>query len=235
MSARPFLNYLTHCQWRWILCLVISLLAACRQMPTQPSAIQEPEPPAPAETQQQVNTCDCSEPVRQALNNVPACPEAAPPAPVKKKKPAKAPKPIDEKLIVGYVERIELKPENISLKARIDTGAGLSSINGVDIIDFERDGQRWIKFAMLDPDTKEKIYLERPVKRYKMIKQLSGPSQRRPVVSLGVKLGPIEEQVETTVTDRSGYLYQVLIGRNFLRDRVIVDVSKKFVAKRYEQ
>ena len=74
--------------------------------------------------------------------------------------------------------------------------------------------------------SKKKIFFERPIIRKTKVKQLDSELQQRPTVVMSVVLGAIEEQVEFTLVDRSGYLYQALIGRNFLRDRVVVDVSQ---------
>ena len=77
----------------------------------------------------------------------------------------------------------------------------------------------------------ELITVERPIKRLVEIKQLAGESQRRPIVIMSLRLGSIEEQVEMTLSDRTDFVYPILIGRNFLRDRAIVDVSRKYVIK----
>lgn len=144
---------------------------------------------------------------------------------------APAPAAIDDLLIIGRVEFVAFENHPMLHKARIDTGAGLSSLNAQDLKKFERDGEPWVRFAVLNPETKEEVYYERPIKRHVRIKQLSGVPQRRPVVSMNMQLGSIEDQIDLTLSDRTGYLYQVLIGRNFLRDRVLVDVSRKFMSK----
>jgi hypothetical protein len=116
------------------------------------------------------------------------------------------------------------------MKARIDTGAGITSMHAVNITDFERDGKPWVKF-IIPVSEQESVPVELPVKRYVAIKQLTNTPQRRPVVAISIKLGSLEERVDVTLTDRSEYLYRLLIGRNFLRHRAIVDVSKKFMMK----
>ena len=139
---------------------------------------------------------------------------------------------VADKLIVGRVEYISLLPRKLHLKTKIDTGAKTSSLNAIDLTEFERDGKSWVRFAMIEPGTKKKIFFERPIIRKTKVKQLESELQQRPTVRMSIVLGPIEEQVEFTLVDRSGYLYQVLIGRNFLRDRVVVDVSQVFMTGR---
>lgn len=141
---------------------------------------------------------------------------------------------IADKLIVGRVEYISLLPRKLHLKTKIDTGAKTSSLNAIDLTEFERDGKSWVRFAMIEPDTKKKIFFERPIVRKTKVKQLDSDLQQRPTIRMSIVLGPIEEQIEFTLVDRSGYLYQVLIGRNFLRDRVVVDVSQVFMTGRVQ-
>ena len=139
-----------------------------------------------------------------------------------------------DKLVIGRVEYVQLNPSEQMLKARIDTGAGISSLNAVDLVQFQRDGKNWVRFNIIDPKTKKPVGFEKKVKRFVIIKQLSGEDQRRPVIMMGLELGTIKEQVELTLADRSGYVYQLLIGRNFLRDRAVVDVSYKYTTQAAE-
>lgn len=137
--------------------------------------------------------------------------------------------------MVGRVENVFLRPKgaaskSLKLKARIDTGAGLCSMHAHDLVNFERDGKPWVRFAVLEPKTDQPIYFEQPLVRHVFIKQLNGEDQRRSIVNMSIALGDVVERVDVTLTDRSDYVYQVLIGRNFLRDHIVVDVSRKFVA-----
>jgi hypothetical protein len=173
------------------------------------------------ETQEPASACEC--PVHESE----ACPQLA----VASKENNVT---IDDLLLVGRVENVSLLPQELKLKAKIDTGAKTSSLHAQDLTSFERDGKAWVRFSMLDPKTKKKIYFERPLIRNTKVKQQDTDLQLRPTVSMSISFGPIEEQVDFTLADRTGYLYQVLIGRNFLRDRAIVDVSRTFIASSME-
>lgn len=166
--------------------------------------------------------CEC--PVLESQ----ACPQVVP-APMAVKDGKEKNFTIDDKLLVGRVENVLILPQEFKLKAKVDTGAKTSSLHAMNLTEFERDGKSWVRFAMLDPKSDEKIYFERPVVRKTKVKQQNTDVQHRPTVSMSIIFGPIEEQVDFTLADRTGYLYQVLIGRNFLRDRAIVDVSRTFI------
>lgn len=134
----------------------------------------------------------------------------------------------DKRKILGGLEYIYLDPPGIVLSARIDTGAQTSSLNALDMVEFERDSKPFVKFNIIDPNTGEKIELTRRVRGHTKIKKHMTESQRRPIVSLRVKLGELDEHISFTLIDRSKFQQQALIGRNFLRDLAIVDVSKEY-------
>lgn len=131
--------------------------------------------------------------------------------------------------ILGGVENVYLNPPGLEFTARIDTGAQTSSLNALDIVEFERDGKPFVKFKIIHPQTGEKIELTRRLRRHALVKERNNrESQRRPVVRMRVELANINEHINFTLVDRGRHKHQVLIGRNLLRDLAIVDVSKKF-------
>ena len=214
-------------QRRLLAAVMLLLLTACQTISEQ-TVVAEPEAaqlPPPNE-----NLCDCSVVAvnckeAAAVPAVESCPNPQP-VPIAKE----ATNTIDDLLVVGRVEYVEVIPDDLKLKARIDTGAGVSSMHARDLIAFERDGKPWVRFSLEDHQQKQTV-IERRVKRYISIKRHVAEPQRRPVVAMTLALGSVEEQVDVTLTDRSDYLYPILIGRNFLRDRIIVDVSKKFTVQ----
>lgn len=139
--------------------------------------------------------------------------------------------PVDQKLIVGEVEKISLSPPNITYNARIDTGANTSSLNAFDITPFERDGKKWVKFKLKDSTTDKITEISRQIVRKIKVKQHSANGQKRYIVKMNIRLGNIEQRIEFSLTNRSDYEFPVLIGRNFLKDMAVVDVSKKFTQK----
>ncbi|GJL72419.1 MAG: ATP-dependent Zn protease [Nitrosomonas sp.] len=135
--------------------------------------------------------------------------------------------PNDNRIVLGGIENVFLDPPNLEFSARIDTGAKTSSLNAVDMVEFERDGDPYVKFHVIHPETDKKIELTRRVRGHVRIKDHKSESRRRPIVSLRVKLANIDERISFTLVDRSKFSQQVLLGRNFLRDLAVVDVSKK--------
>lgn len=53
-----------------------------------------------------------------------------------------------EPRIYGWVENGLLLPENLPVKAKLDTGAQTSSLDAKDLRRFERDGEPWVRFTV---------------------------------------------------------------------------------------
>lgn len=131
-------------------------------------------------------------------------------------------------VLMGEVEKIYLVKEKITFDARVDTGAVSSSLGVFNATKFERDGENWIRFT-LTPNKESQMY-EYPIVRMIKIAQRSGtPADNRPVIELQFKLGEQSYVSNFNLANRSHLEFQVLIGREFLRDIAIVDVSKKYV------
>jgi hypothetical protein len=140
------------------------------------------------------------------------------------------------KTLIGELENVHLEPPSLEFSARIDTGARTSSLNAVNIVEFERDGKPFVKFNLIHPQTGEIIQLTRRLRRHVRIKERGDrESQRRPVVRMRVTLADINELVDFTLENRSKFKHQILIGRNLLRDLAIVDVSKKYTTLKPEK
>tara|TARA_R110002072_G_scaffold38714_1_gene111899 strand:+ start:84 stop:569 length:486 start_codon:yes stop_codon:yes gene_type:complete len=135
--------------------------------------------------------------------------------------------------IIGEVERVEVNPPGIQYDARIDTGAESSSIHAENIQLVERDGDKYILFSLVTPDTNTLVELERKLQRTVLIKQKYGEPERRFVVKLWLTLGDIKERVDVTLSDRTDFTYGLLVGRNLLTDTAIVDVSRQHTIKQH--
>jgi hypothetical protein len=141
------------------------------------------------------------------------------------------------KLIVGEVEKFFLTAAETVYNARIDSGAETSSIDARNIVRFERDGSNWVRFDVpvpgdKEPGSEELLTLEKEVsRRVKILQSNVDDPERRVVVELQFVIGNHTQVAEFTLTDRSHLTHQVLIGRNVLRDVMLIDVGKEFATE----
>ena len=135
------------------------------------------------------------------------------------------------KMLVGRRESVWLEDFQLSLPARVDTGAETASLDARNIELFERDSDDWVRFDIVHPESGEAISLERAlVRKARIVQASSEQAERRPVIRLGIVVGSVRQQAEFTLSNRSHLDYQVLIGRNILSDVMIVDVSQTNIA-----
>jgi len=132
--------------------------------------------------------------------------------------------------IYGYIENIYIDNGRLKLKAKLDSGAKTSSLNALEVVEFERDGKEWIKFYMKNPENKEKVAFEKQIIRHTKIKQQGTENQKRPVVMMEIQLGNTRVEREFSLVSRDKFIYQVLLGRNFINGIALIDVSRTFLA-----
>lgn len=150
------------------------------------------------------------------------CPSA--PAVNSEKTKAKE-QPQTEKQIVGLREQARITGLNIVMQARISTNVANSVVDARNIQMFERNGEEWVRFTIYNPETKEPHVLERKRLRFQTVQTANPTPDRRPVVEIRFTIGKLTQKGEFILADRSASEYPILIGRNLLRDVMLVDVS----------
>ncbi|TVZ37806.1 hypothetical protein P886_2151 [Alteromonadaceae bacterium 2753L.S.0a.02] len=124
------------------------------------------------------------------------------------------------KLLMGRVEWVWLDAAAAHFKARIDTGAMASHLVVSDIQPFERNGESWVRFKINGHG--------------KLVQAPLQKTAKKPQVSLMVRMGTLAEQAKFFLTEQGDAVYTVVLGRDFLRDIALVDVSKKFTQPKVE-
>ena len=136
------------------------------------------------------------------------------------------------KIIAGYVENIKIETQDYNIKAKLDTGARTSSIHGINIEPFKKDGERWLKFTLLLIDSKgdkHELLLEKPRSRRTNVKNHDGEHDKRYVVDLEICFNNQKYLTEFTLADRNQYIYDVLLGRQFLNKIAVIDPEEIFL------
>lgn len=126
--------------------------------------------------------------------------------------------------IIGAVEPIYFLPMKQPLFARIDTGAEGSALDAQNIRPFEREGQKWVAFDIINRQNGAQMHFEKRIYRQTVIKR-AGENEERIIVLMTVKIGGERITAQFSLADRSKFDYQALIGRNILTGRAIVDTS----------
>ena len=130
------------------------------------------------------------------------------------------------KLIVGSEEGCSLPGLGLpAIKARVDSGAATSSLHAFNIVPFQRDGDLWISFEVhpLQNDRSVVVRHEAPVLEQRGVRNTSGISETRYVIREELVLGKQRWPIELTLTNRDAMGYRMLLGREAMVGRVLVD------------
>jgi hypothetical protein len=136
------------------------------------------------------------------------------------------------KVIIGSLEMCDLSELGIKdLEVRVDTGAKTSSLHVDNVKRYKKGGKPWVKFD-LHPDihnVESKIECSAYVKDIRKVKSSNGESQQRYVIKTPITMGGMKWDIEITLTDRSDMTYLMLLGREGMGDRVLVDPANTFL------
>lgn len=196
-------------------------LAACTSSKVNPSHVSPVVLPTTSDTL----AVDAD--VSHVLDPQPAI-TAAKPLPTPEKKISR-PAVVSKIPVVGWIEKVQVDGAKLPLKAKLDTGAHTSSIDAHIIKIFKKDGDKkdWVVYRV-SMDSGKNVTFEDRVTRWVRIKTKTGKFIRRPVVMMHFCIGSVAIEGEVNLADRSHFIYPILIGRNMIKNHLIIDVTKTF-------
>lgn len=137
--------------------------------------------------------------------------------------------------VLGWREWVALSDWNVPhLKAKVDTGARTSSLHTFDLEWFERGDDRWVRFEIhpWQRSTADSVIAEALVESSRDVRSSSGEVDHRPVVRTPIVLGGETVPAEVTLTRRDEMGFRMLIGREALRHRFVVDPGASYLGGR---
>jgi hypothetical protein len=137
--------------------------------------------------------------------------------------------------VLGWREWVGLPQWGVGhLKAKIDTGARTSSLHAFDLEWFERAGDPWVRFEIhpWQRSTADAVVAEAAVESTRDIRSSSGEIDHRPVVRAPVSIAGHDVDAEITLTRRDEMGFRMLIGREAVRGRFLVDPGVSYLGGR---
>lgn len=130
-----------------------------------------------------------------------------------------------EPQLYGYVEKITLLDKDLTLSAKLDTGAKSASLNATKITEIEVKGVPYLRFTV---PTKEGdfVFEGEYIGKVKIKVRaneanpglLKSAAMKRPVVLLNMQLGDKVRAIQVNLTNRKRFLYPLLLGRDAIID-----------------
>ena len=137
-----------------------------------------------------------------------------------------------EKLIIGRTEIIDLPELGMyNIEAKIDTGADTSVLHCEDFEITERNDQRFITCHIRPHlEDSEILTITFPIHRERVVKSSFGQTETRHIFLTKIRMFDQLFDIKLSLRDRSSMSYPMLLGRNFISKKFLVDVSKKNIA-----
>lgn len=140
-------------------------------------------------------------------------------------------KEVHNKLLIGRSEWCALPMLNVPLiKAKIDTGAKTSALHAFNIVYCNINGQPCVQYDIHPVQGNDKIIVscQSLVIDERVIMSSNGHKEKRYVISTSLSLGEKEWPIELTLSNRDPLRFRLLLGREALNRRVIIDPALNY-------
>lgn len=138
--------------------------------------------------------------------------------------------------VIGWREWVSLPDLGIAgIKAKIDTGARSSSLHAFDVRVFEDNGKTFVRFKVhpLQRSSRETVLAEASVLEFRHVRSSSGHGANRPVIVTTVGLLGQAWPIEITLANRDDMGFRMLLGREAVRGRMLVDAGQSYYGGKY--
>lgn len=133
---------------------------------------------------------------------------------------------------VGWRESVSLPTfKLLDLKAKIDTGAKTSALHAEEIEFITIKGKKYVRF-LIETDEGSKKYIKSRFLEEREIKSSTGQKTIRPVVKTKIRMGKSEFEIEITLINRDLMGFKMLIGREALNGRFLINPARSYLLKK---
>jgi ribosomal protein S6--L-glutamate ligase len=133
---------------------------------------------------------------------------------------------MSSKIIIGKEEWCGLPELGLpAIKARVDSGAKTSALHAFNIHQFEENGKGYVHFDIHPVQNNRKVIqsCRGLLVDKRNVKSSSGEKETRPVIRTPITLGNESWDIEITLTNRDSMGYRMLLGREAMANRVLID------------
>ena len=135
-------------------------------------------------------------------------------------------KKIGHKLLIGRHEWCALPGLKIPLiKGKIDTGALTSAIHAFNIKPIKKNKVKYVSFDVypLQANTDIIVHCQSRVIDERYIMSSNGHQEKRYIIQTALRLGTKKWLIEVSLSNRDPLKYRLLLGRQALRKKVLID------------
>jgi hypothetical protein len=141
----------------------------------------------------------------------------------------------NDKTLIGWREWLALPGLGVDeLKVKIDTGARTSALHAFTVEKFVEHGAWCVRFGIhpLHKDNSVEHYCVADLVEERWVMDSGGHREKRAVIYTPICMGGNTWPIYITLTNRDNMTFRMLLGRNALRGRVIVDMNASYLLGR---
>lgn len=138
--------------------------------------------------------------------------------------------------IIGWREWLGLPDLGIRrIKVKIDTGAKSSAIHAYNIRVFARGGTEIVSFDIHPRQNNDRVVVssEAEVLEFRKVRNSGGAVDTRPVIVTHAVLFGRRFPIELTLANRDEMGYRMLLGREAMRGRFLVNANESYLGERW--
>ncbi|MFO7724424.1 MAG: RimK/LysX family protein [Oceanipulchritudo sp.] len=135
--------------------------------------------------------------------------------------------------VIGWREWVSLPEFGVDwIKAKVDTGARSSALHAFGLRRFQREGLEWVRFQIHPVQRKNVPIVEAEAKilEWRSVRNSSGRATIRPVILTNLIVKGRSWPIELTLASRDEMGFRMLLGREAVRRRFLVDSGKSYYA-----
>lgn len=144
----------------------------------------------------------------------------------------------EAKACLGWREWVQLPELGIPwIKAKVDSGARTSALHAFDIELFERDGRQFVRFKVHPRQHREDktVEAESELIDQRHVRSSHGKRTFRPVIRTTVQILGQSVPIELSLICRKRMKFRMLLGREALRNRFVVDPGQSYLGGRRQR
>lgn len=142
--------------------------------------------------------------------------------------------------VCAWREEVDLPELGVRrLRAKLDTGARTSALHVEEVALVDAAGRpsadedaTGARFRVVTDEGP--VAAVAPLVGFVVIRTSGGRDERRPLVRTRVVCGPVDVATDVALTDRSGMVFRMLLGRRALAGRCVVDPSGGYRHRRVD-
>jgi hypothetical protein len=135
-------------------------------------------------------------------------------------------------LTFGWREWVMLPELNLpAIKAKVDTGARTSALHAFAVSPYMQNNIQHVEFKIhpLQGDVETVVTCQAKVIDNRVVTDSGGHKENRWVIESLLSIGDHSWPIEITLTARDNMKFRMLLGRNAIKNRALVDSSKSYL------